>query len=82
MVALGTYSLCRLREGPQRQKQNRNLIKNATMSKHWEWEGKKARQETYSPSPASLCDLRVGGGSGGHLFSLYNEGGPSMPETK
>ena len=66
----GTYSLCRLREGPQSQKQNSSLIENAPMRKHWEWEGGKARQETNSPLPASLCDLHLGDGSGEHLFCL------------
>ncbi len=41
MVVAGTYSLCRLREGPQRQKQNSSLIENALVRKHWEWEGGK-----------------------------------------
>ena len=80
--AVGSYSLCRLREGRQDRQQNSTLIENEPMRKHGEEEGGKARQEMNSPSPTSLRDLRAANKSSGLLFSLQSEGGPSTPTAK
>ncbi len=51
---MGSYSCCRLREGRQRRQQNSNLIENAPVRKHWEWEGEKQDQRQTQRRPL-LC---------------------------